>query len=336
MALLAAMPIDPQPAPRPSSGGLPEAAAPLALPYSPEARFDTVFRPTSHNSYLRDKAPRLLDVLEHLRSIEVDIWDDAGFWLGARPRHWFVRHLPWYGNDNNASPPGDLDACLGDVAGWSRAHPGHELVTVFVEKKQAWKATHGPAVLDEVLVRALGRDRLLAPQDLMKAQYPSLRAVARANAWPTEGELRGRIAVVLHGGRWHGLRANQTLNAYADDRRGGAVCFVAPEAFKPSHVSGAPPGFADEVAEWVVFFNLSKGHERLAPIIREAHCLSRVWGVARDDASYSRVVGLGANFIGLDDVTETGWLGGRMSGVSRVGSRLREPAAPSTPRAAGR
>ncbi|MGC4121867.1 MAG: Ca2+-dependent phosphoinositide-specific phospholipase C [Myxococcales bacterium] len=296
------------------------ASAPLVrpevAPSPPEARFDTVFRPTSHNTYLRQKAPRLVDALDRLRSIEVDIWDDAGFFVGARPRRWYVRHLPWWGNDNNASAPGDLDACLADVLGWSRAHPGHELITVFIEKKQAWRKSHGPAVLDEALVAALGRDRLLTPQDLMGSRYPSLRAVARAGAWPTEGELRGRVAIVLHGGRWHGIRANPTLCAYANDRRAAAKCFVAPEAFVPAHVAGAPPGFSAEVAEWVVFFNLQKGCEHLAPLVREQRCLSRVWGVAEDDASYARLVGLGAHFIGIDDVTQTGWNGGRMSGVS--------------------
>lgn len=292
------------------------APAAQVAPTPAEARFDQVFRPTSHNTYLREKAPRLVDALDRLRSIEVDVWEDAGFFMGARPRHWYVRHLPWWGNASNASPPGDLAACLGDVLGWSEAHPGHELVTVFVEKKQGWKASHPPAALDELLVERLGRERLLAPQDLMKERHPSLRALARAGGWPTEAELRGRVAVVLHGGRWHGVRANRTLAAYASDRRGGAMCFVAPEAFEPSQVAGAPPGFSPEAAEWVVFFNLEKGCERLAPLVRERGCLSRVWGVACDDASYARLVGLGANFIGIDDVTVTGWNGGRMSGVS--------------------
>jgi len=301
----------------PTDGPARREAAPATAPYSPQARLDTVFRPTSHNSYLREKAPRLLDVLDRLRSVEVDIWEDRGLWTGARAGRWYVRHLPWWGNDSNASAPGDFAACLEDVHGWSRAHPGHELLTVFVEKKQAWRASHAPAVLDELLVSALGRDRLLTPRDLLKAQHPSLRAVARAGAWPTEGELRGRVAVVLHGGRWHGLGANRTLSAYAGDRRGGAACFVAPEAFEPRHVTGAPPGFSGEGAEWGVFFNLARGREGLARHVREQRCLSRVWGVAEDDESYARVVALGANFIGIDDVTRTDWNGGRMSGVSQ-------------------
>ncbi|MBI5533960.1 MAG: hypothetical protein HY898_14660 [Deltaproteobacteria bacterium] len=278
-----------------------------------------MFRPTSHNSYQPSTAAHLSDVLAAVSSVEIDIWDDENLDFGAQPNSWFVRHMPFGGNDSNGSPPGNLQACLCDVLTYSNAHPGHEVLTLFIEKKEGWGDTRRPADLDQLLRNIFG-PKLYTPSNLAGSTHA--RAAARNGAWPTMAALRGKVMVILHGGRWTGIGANQVLSDYVQERGASAVAFVAPETDDAKDIAATPGGFEDACAPWVVFYNIGEGNEHLAPMIRAAGCVSRVWGVANNDPSFSRLARLAVNFIGFDDFRQTGWNGGMMKGVVQLRAGL--------------
>lgn len=283
-------------------------------PYSREIPFDQIYRLTSHNSYSRSIARSLTEVLSTTHSIEIDIWDDrnAIFSIGAEHSRWFVRHSLSGGNDSNATTPGDFTACLNDIAAYMNANPNHPIITCFIEKKQGWGETRNPEDFDNLIVSIIGRAKLYCPTDL-KSLFPSLRSSTSTN-WPIESALSGKAIFVIHGGRWHGIRDNEVLCEYVSDRRESAVAFVAPRAEKSSHITGIPEGFNHSSAEWVVFYNLASNFRQLSSIVRSNGYISRVWGAAKDNESYTSLVRCCANFIGVDDFRQNSWNNGMLQG----------------------
>ncbi len=258
-------------------------------------RYHEVMQPTCHNCYEIANAQAmgastLAQVLDKVKNIEVDFWDTRDALFGGSAGHWFVRHNPGTlfqsGNDNicsgNGSGTNDLAACLGDIKKWSDAHPGHQVVTLFLDKKQAWSgASEGrrPSDLDRLITTTFG-SKLYTPKMLQK-NYASLRQAAQAGVWPSMAELQGRIIVVLNGGQT--FNHNDTQNEYLNERGKEAAIFVGPDADEPSDFFGTPNQFSDKNAEQVVFYNLSastnggKSYE-LAKLSRARNAVARLWG----------------------------------------------------------
>ncbi|MFZ4573339.1 MAG: Ca2+-dependent phosphoinositide-specific phospholipase C [Phycisphaerales bacterium] len=130
-----------------------------------------------------------------------------------------------------------FEAGLSQLASWSIAHPGHGVVVVTMNCKQAKFTAPGsvePArfdretlsALDEVIARTLGRERLLTPDDV-RGGSATLREGLRARGWPTEREAAGRFLFVLDEG---GATRDLYLKAFPGLR--GAVFFpdTAPDA----------------------------------------------------------------------------------------------------------
>lgn len=107
-----------------------------------------------------------------------------------------------------------LAACLGELAEWSRAHPTHVPLVIYVQLKppgtdpQVWaeQADYRPTRpfgqdqirdIETLVVQTFGNERLFTPDELRK-DANSLREAAQAGQWPTLGEMRGRVVVVLH------------------------------------------------------------------------------------------------------------------------------------------
>lgn len=287
------------------------------FPYSINAPFNSVYRMSSHNSYLPENAATLTEVIDACQSIELDIWDDdnAIFSTGAMDYNWYVRHEPTGGNSCNASPPGDFCACLLDIATYMDSHPGHSLITCFVEKKQGWGDTRYPSDFDSMLDSLIGSRRIYKPQDLMNRVQ---RAVASdSTCWPHESDLSGKLMIILHGGRWHGLGANEVLNEYVESTNCNGVAFVAPSALNEREVLVNPHGFSNESSAYVFFYNISNDALHLLPLIRNCGLLSKVWGAAVSSATYSNLIKSGANFIGIDNYMEQNWNNRRMKGITR-------------------
>ncbi len=100
-----------------------------------------------------------------------------------------------------------LADCLGQVAGWSRAHPDHALIVIFINTKE--EPFNTPLIPDPPLyseadlagidadaIAAFGRDRIVAPDDV-RGDAASLRQAVLSGHWPTQRSSRGKVLLVL-------------------------------------------------------------------------------------------------------------------------------------------
>jgi hypothetical protein len=100
-----------------------------------------------------------------------------------------------------------LADCFNQVAAWSRAHPRHELIVLFVNVKE--EPFNTPAIpdpplyseadlagLDADAIAAFGRDHLLTPDDV-RGDTASLRDAVTTKGWPTQASARGKFLLVL-------------------------------------------------------------------------------------------------------------------------------------------
>jgi len=120
-----------------------------------------------------------------VRAFEIDIHAGTGF-----P----VFHIPIVDNLTTCS---DLGSCLSTIAGWSARNPDHTLMVVWIELKDELDGRRitNYALLDETIRTALG-PILYRPDDL-QGDFASPRARIEQAGWPTLGETRGRVALVL-------------------------------------------------------------------------------------------------------------------------------------------
>lgn len=92
-----------------------------------------------------------------------------------------------------------LAECLGTIDAWSAAHPGHGPVLALLEVKEAVDADEAGAwldALDQVVSSSLAPERLLTP-DRVRGDAADLQAAIEAG-WPTLGEVRGQVMIVLY------------------------------------------------------------------------------------------------------------------------------------------
>lgn len=182
-----------------TSGAGGSAGAP-SYPLDDTLRVTDVAMKCTHNSYHIEPANPIddshrytqapLDVQlgeQGVRGFELDIHAGAGF-----P----VKHIP-YGLDDRSTCP-DLGACLGVIDGWSATHPGHHLVVVWIEMKDELDGTQRITDYDAVdqVIRAALPARLYTPDDFLRG-HATPREALDAEGWPTLGETRARVAVVL-------------------------------------------------------------------------------------------------------------------------------------------
>ncbi len=241
------------------------AAAPTRL----EVPYDRVVQRTIHNAYAR-REPLLDQLVWHgVRSLELDIHTSrAG--TAALAGDWMVFHedIPLARSSSCAT----LDACLGALAAFHRAVPEHDVLTLFVDVKSAFGPGHAPADLDAALARALGRDVIAAPEDLV-AHCPGAGSVREAVAspctFPTGRELRGKILVAITGGT--SCAPASAVSRYAED--GGRLAFVAPNADATCPVEA----YDDPRRAHVGFVNLSFEERARATQVRARGLVARVY-----------------------------------------------------------
>lgn len=252
-----------------------------------QSKYPAVFQKTCHNCYEIGVAKKMgantfKEVLDQVKNVEIDIWDHRDAATGGKAHQWFVRHNPGTlfqsGNDNNCTGNGNgtnnLSACLTDIKQWSDAHPGHDPITLFLDKKQGWsKVSSGrrPVDLDNLVNGILGAT-LYKPGSL-KGGSSTLRDAAKGGAWPTMAGLAGKVLIALTG-------SGGNLNEYVNDRKGDAALFVAPGTDNKNQITGTPSGFNSETAKWVVFYNIQATGSRdlLGQDTRASNYVSRLWG----------------------------------------------------------
>lgn len=258
-------------------------------PASPESKYQEVFQPTCHNCYEIKVAEAMgaktfKQVLDKVKNVEIDFWDTKDAVSGGVKHEWYVRHDPGTlfqsGNDNNCTGNGkgtnNLGACLSDIRQWSDAHPGHDVITLFLDKKQAWSSgSEGrrPSDLDQLVESKLG-SALYKPASV-QGSYPTLREAARGRNWPTMEELKGKVIVVLTGGQLD--NHNKTLSEYVSDRRGAAALFVAADTDEKNDITGVPNQFTSTTSGYVVFYNIKYPGDPLGTTTRANDYVSRLW-----------------------------------------------------------
>ena len=181
-----------------SGSGSGQNIEPRTYPLDDTLRINELAMRCTHNSYhiqrdfvldaSHDYTHQPLDVqLGELgvRAFEIDIHAGTGF-----P----VFHIPIVDNLTTCS---DLGRCLGTIAGWSARNPDHTLVVVWIEVKDELDGRRitNYELLDETIRTALG-PILYSPDDL-QGDFASPRARIDQAGWPTLGETRGRVALVL-------------------------------------------------------------------------------------------------------------------------------------------
>ncbi|WP_167377724.1 Ca2+-dependent phosphoinositide-specific phospholipase C [Streptomyces malaysiense] len=156
-----------------------------------------------HNAYEKDKSDQLtkeLDKGAHL--LEIDVYSTYGGTGG-----WIVSHSDPLFNSNNCTytvgsgifkrtmKNGSLRTCLDNLKDWSDDHPGHDPVYIKLELKWGFRsnAGMGPDDLDSLIRNHLGQNKIFKPADMMGTRYPDLDTAAKADAWPTWNQLRGKF-----------------------------------------------------------------------------------------------------------------------------------------------
>ncbi|USQ96597.1 phosphatidylinositol-specific phospholipase C domain-containing protein [Caulobacter sp. RL271] len=100
-----------------------------------------------------------------------------------------------------------LSDCFAEVASWSRAHPGHQPIVIFVNTKE--EPFNTPAIpnpplwtqadfagIDADAVKAFGRDRIITPDDV-RGDRATLRDGVTGGGWPTIESAKGKVLLVL-------------------------------------------------------------------------------------------------------------------------------------------
>lgn len=276
-----------------------------------EVRFDRRRHPTVHNAYEQREGLREQLDRRGVRSLELDL--HAGKTGRRAPRgEWLVYHRDFPGLDGTSCRT--LSECLAHVEAFHRATPMHEVITLFLDMKDGFgDAAHRPDALDDRLRASLDAAALWGPTQAL-ARCPgaaTLRdAVTGACGWPTMGELRGRVVVVLTGA---GLcqrrsRLDDYVAGGADAHRRAA--FVAPNldgscTFSP-HADAAPHA---------VFFNLDVQSLAQARHVAAAGLVGRAYhggltGGLDDAPTWRFAARSGAQFLATDrlDPARYPWL----------------------------
>lgn len=134
-----------------------------------------------------------------------------------------------------------LRLCLSEMRLWSEGHPNHSPIFVLIEPKIGGLVIPGTVdvppfdaaaydELDHTIVDVLGRDRVIAPDDV-RGNHKTLEEAVLAGGWPTVREARGKfVFLILSPG------ANvASLNGYLVGHAGlqGRMAFIDSEPGTP-------------------------------------------------------------------------------------------------------
>ena len=212
--------------------------------------------------------------------------------------NWYVKHSPLqYGNNNCCG--GDLNSCLIRISQWARANPEHEVITVFLDKKENWnlkwmdRDVNG---LDSLILNIFPRQKIYTPGDLLKG-YSSLRQALKSNC-PRYKDLRGKIIFAITNGT--SLTARNCLNEYISQRQNKAICFIAPE-FTSDKSEYYIPGIANDNYDNVIFQNVKCSDLDFVVRLCKKGLLTRVYGCKEDYATLKRMKIIHANYIAFFD-----------------------------------
>ncbi|MEZ4437108.1 MAG: Ca2+-dependent phosphoinositide-specific phospholipase C [bacterium] len=130
--------------------------------------------------------------VQGIRQFDFDVYGD-GHTLS-------VQHM--VGLSDRVSHCGGLLPCLEGIAAWSDANPDHPPLVILMGESWIWPDIdlqfywHVDEIEDYLLF-ALGRERMLSPADV-RGEHPDLATAIAIDGWPTIDETRGKIIAVLN------------------------------------------------------------------------------------------------------------------------------------------
>ena len=219
-----------------------------APPTLGDPRYDEVAGKGAHNAYQRDESfPDMLG-FHHLRSLEIDIHDseEHDHWPELTRDRYVYHNVAHFGGtfSHTQSSCRKLTDCLHLLRAYHQAVPAHEVITVVIDLKDAFRSQQqqSPEDFESVVLATLGatRGNFYTPADLAascRAGDPA--AGAEACHWPRLSELRGKWILVLTG--------DDYLSSYLQCGSGGATAcaaqrlgFVAPTLSAEAQIAEHP------------------------------------------------------------------------------------------------
>jgi len=250
--------------------------------------FNKNYQVACHNCYMPEYNS-LTDVFSFTKAIEIDIWDNfqgSGSLLRAGKKmnqDWFVKHDFWVKGNLNCCG-GSFRDCLLTIKKWADIHKDHDIITVFIDKKENWSEsyeTRKPKDFDELICSVIGKQNILTPSILL-ADKTNLKEAVLSNYWPLLDSLKGKFIFVITNGSEFTDR--NPLNEYLFNQNNEAVCFVAPEITSESEIK-SPLGVLPKNAENIIFYNLNYKDRNLAININSIGCISRVFNLPIPETS---------------------------------------------------
>jgi len=270
---------------------------------SQSTKYNKSYAIACHNCYDPKYAANIEDVFPFTTNIEIDIWDN---FQGSGAIHfgnkmngdWYVKHDPIQKGNSNCCG-GSLGDCLKRIKKWSDKNPAHDVVTIFIDKKENWSdpdETRKPADLDQLILSIFPKESIFGPANLIEDK-DNLKDASASN-WPDLDALKGKFIFVITDGTE--VTNRKPLNEYVETLKNTAVCFVAPQISKENEISD-PDGFTKANAKNVVFYNLKYPSGNLSEKIDTINCLSRIFSSPETAASYQALVNKKVNFIALNN-----------------------------------
>lgn len=272
--------------------------------FSQNIAYNKVYQLACHNCY-EPLYGNIVDVFQYTKAIEIDIWDNfqgtgiihAG---NKMNQDWYVKHdIVQKGNINCCG--GSFRDCLNRIKDWDNKNPMHDVITIFLDKKENWSdnfETRKPNDLDELILSIIGDEKIFSPSRLLNGRV-NLKDAALYNNWPSLDSLKGKFIFVITNGTE--ITSRNPLNEYLLSQKNNSVCFVAPEISNENEIQ-MPIGFTPENIANCVFFNLQYSNRKLATKIFTINCLTRVFGSPETIDVYNELITENINFIALDNL----------------------------------
>jgi hypothetical protein len=253
-----------------------------------------------HNCYQKKYSSSLEEALAYTSTLELDIWDSQYF-IGKKKctgADWFVKHsLFQKGNKNCAG--GSLRKCLQEIAAWTRKNTDHEVLTIYIDKKEDWgskRSLRKPEDLDNLISSIFPANSIYSPKEVLQ-ENDNLRNSVQGCNWPSTDELKGKVIFVITDATIL-TRKNKLLNKYLNKQQKNSVCFVAPRIKKTSEIF-KPRGLSSNNISNVIFYNLGYKHAGLSSAISSKNYINRVYNSPETLATVNALADRKVNFIAL-------------------------------------
>jgi len=253
-----------------------------------------------HNCYEKKYSSNLEEALSYTTTLELDIWDSR-FFIGKRKytgTDWFVKHSLFQKGNNNCAG-GSLRTCLTEIEQWSRKNPEHDVLTIYIDKKEGWgnrKSARKPEDLDSLIASIFPANAIYSPKEVLH-ENENLRSSVHGCSWPSTQELRGKVIFVITDATIL-TRKNKLLNKYLNKQQNNSLCFVAPRIKKESEIL-EPRGMAKCNSSNVVFYNLAYKNSGLSSAISSSNYINRVYNSPETLATVNALENRKVNFIAL-------------------------------------